>query len=679
MTVLDVRPSSGFSDRCMMAPSGRQLHFLILGNDIHEAQHLAGDLKRQGMAFTWNLARNRNEFLAGLGRQVDLVLAYDHLAELHPIEALSLVRISALKIPLIMLSSSANPEMVAEYMKAGAADFLLKNHISRLSSAINDVLEKVHGQEEQRLAFLMQQDNARRSEVLLSIAHELNRQLDLRCVYETICRQTGLAFELPAVCILIYDEYRDLYELAYEQDLSPELRQTFSCLSGSVYDSIFPGSLAGTMASALSSPDPFASLYTHRAASARMLREGSLIGSLIVFSSGGERAFLDSELKMLAGIADQAAQAIVNARLYEEAQSNLEDLLALRDIGQVIVGTVDLSLALTTILRRTVKRLDVDAAAILLFHAASSTLEYSAAAGFHSQAWRYAHLGAANAYASQALVERRMVQISDLRQAPDGFASCPEFLEEEFVGYMALPLISKGQVKGILELFRRSPIQEELRWRDFLDTLCNQAATAIESIQLFEDLQSKNLQLSQSYDTTLEGWAQAMELRDQVTEGHIRRVVDLTIRLARQLGIEDERLAHFRRGAVLHDIGKIAIPDHILFKPGPLTLDEFSIMKRHPIYAYQLLSRIDYLKPSLDIPRYHHEHWDGSGYPDGLHGEQIPLPARIFALADVWDALQSDRPYRKAWSKKQAIEYIQSQSGLHFDPQVVAAFSKLEL
>ena len=165
-----------------------------------------------------------------------------------------------------------------------------------------------------------------------------------------------------------------------------------------------------------------------------------------------------------------------------------------------------------------------------------------------------------------------------------------------------------------------------------------------------------------------------LELRDQETQGHTLRVTDLTEELARKIGVPEEIIPHIRRGALLHDIGKMGIPDTILKKPGPLTEDEWTIMRQHPEYARQFLAHIDYLVPSLDIPYCHHEKWDGSGYPRGLKGEEIPLAARIFAVVDVFDALTSDRPYRKAWGKREALDYISEQTGKHFDPQIPPAF-----
>jgi len=199
-------------------------------------------------------------------------------------------------------------------------------------------------------------------------------------------------------------------------------------------------------------------------------------------------------------------------------------------------------------------------------------------------------------------------------------------------------------------------------------------AINMDNTMLFHELQFSNDQLDAAYNAMLEGWLKALELRDIETQEHCRRVLDLTLHLAQELGLVDQDLAQIRRGALLHDIGKIFIPDSILFKDGPLNAEEWTIMRKHPIYAYELLSSNNLWGQAIDIPLYHHERWDGSGYPHGLIGEQIPLSARIFSVVDTWDALLSDRPYRKAWSKYKAIAYICSEKGKSFDPLMVEIF-----
>ncbi len=203
------------------------------------------------------------------------------------------------------------------------------------------------------------------------------------------------------------------------------------------------------------------------------------------------------------------------------------------------------------------------------------------------------------------------------------------------------------------------------------------AALADSFNRMIESLHRSNQELMVAYDTTIEGWSKALEMYDRETEGHTQRVTDMTLALARKMGIDGQELVHIRRGALLHDIGKMGVPGEILNKPGRLSREENAIMQRHTEFAQEMLSRIAYLQPALEIPLYHHERWDGSGYPKGLHGEEIPLSARIFAVIDVWDALTSDRPYRDGWQQGQVLEHIRAASGTKFDPRVVEQFMDL--
>ena len=187
-------------------------------------------------------------------------------------------------------------------------------------------------------------------------------------------------------------------------------------------------------------------------------------------------------------------------------------------------------------------------------------------------------------------------------------------------------------------------------------------------------LQQSQKELINAYDDTLEGWAKALELRDKETEGHSERVIELTIQLAAEMGIHGETLTNIRRGALLHDIGKMGIPDAILLKKGHLSEEEMTIIRSHPKLAYDMLKEIDYLRAALEIPFCHHEKWDGTGYPRGLKGEEIPIVARIFSIVDVWDAMTNDRPYRKAIPREEVISYLIDQSGRHFDPNIVNVF-----
>ena len=201
---------------------------------------------------------------------------------------------------------------------------------------------------------------------------------------------------------------------------------------------------------------------------------------------------------------------------------------------------------------------------------------------------------------------------------------------------------------------------------------------AMNAHEITQRVQSER-ELTMAYDATLEGWSRALEIRDKETQGHSKRVTDMTISLATAMGIPDDEIVHIRRGTLLHDIGKMGIPDSILQKPGDLSLEEWEIMKKHPVYAYEMLYPVAYLRPALDIPYSHHERWDGSGYPRGLKGEEIPIAARIFSVVDVYDALCSQRPYSTPWTPKEAEKYLLDHAGIHFDPDVVATFIEVFL
>jgi putative nucleotidyltransferase with HDIG domain len=237
-----------------------------------------------------------------------------------------------------------------------------------------------------------------------------------------------------------------------------------------------------------------------------------------------------------------------------------------------------------------------------------------------------------------------------------------------------LPLIVGGRVVGTMRVWGREVQEGDI---PALSIFAGLVAISMEEARFFDIVEQANVDLTQAYDTTLEGWSRAMDLRDKETEGHTQRVTDLTARLARELGVPDADLVHMRRGALLHDIGKMGVPDGILLKPGPLTDAEWAVMRKHPVHAYELLLPIAYLRPALDIPYCHHEKWDGTGYPRGLKGEGIPLAARIFTVVDVWDALTSDRPYRPAWTRDLALDYIRQEAGKSFDPKVVEVFIRL--
>jgi PAS domain S-box-containing protein/putative nucleotidyltransferase with HDIG domain len=352
-------------------------------------------------------------------------------------------------------------------------------------------------------------------------------------------------------------------------------------------------------------------------------------------------------------------------------KDQLEHLVALREIDRVITSSFDLRYNLTWILESVTKELGLDAADILILNPISNQLEYGGEVGFRNKATEKKLVRPGQSHALDVIMDRQLLHIPDLKGQKDDPRSATFLAEEGFVCYFGLPLIAKGSVKGVLEAYHRSPLDPGQDWLDFLNTLAGQAALAIDNASLFDNLQRSNMDLSLAYDATIEGWSRAMDLRDKETEGHTLRVTELTMKLAGLFGLRDEEMLGIRRGALLHDIGKMGVPDGILLKPDKLTEEEWLVMKKHPDLAYKMLSPIRYLQSAMDIPYCHHEKWNGTGYPRGLKGEQIPLAARIFSVIDVWDALTSDRPYRSAWSKEKTLEYLKAEAGVSFDPEVV--------
>lgn len=374
------------------------------------------------------------------------------------------------------------------------------------------------------------------------------------------------------------------------------------------------------------------------------------------------------------GIARDISQRKQDER---KIRQQLSHLTALSAIDRAINASFNMNLTLTEVLIHVTTELEIDAADILLFHTPSPLFELSAERGFRTKYLLKTQIPIEVSYAGRVILDRKLVHIPNLRDEPDNLFP-KEFLDEErFVCYFGVPLIVKGQVKGVLEIFHRSTLEPDTDWFDFLNAMAGQAAIAIESSNLFEGLQRSNIELGLAYDATIEGWSRALDLRDRETQWHTQRTTAMTVNLARFLGLDEADLVQVRWGALLHDIGKMGVPDKILHKTSPLTDEEWVVMKMHPTYAYEMLAPIRYLRLALDIPYCHHERWDGTGYPNGLKSTQIPLTARIFAVVDVWDSLTSERPYRAAWTEKKAREHIRVSAGTHFDPQVVDAFMQI--
>ncbi len=408
-----------------------------------------------------------------------------------------------------------------------------------------------------------------------------------------------------------------------------------------------------------------------------LIKGSHVLGALMILDSENPQRFDAQDLEMASVLGGHAALAIDNAQLYEKAQLHLKNEKALREIDLAITSNTELSRTLQVVAHQARARLHVDACAVLLLDPSTQTLEYGGGQGFRTGRIQTTRLQLGEGRAGHAVQELRIfgrIEIESPAEIPD---RAELISEENFVAYFIAPLIAKDKLLGALEIYHRAPLIMKTEWLKFLETLAGQTAIAIDNAMLFAELQRSNLDLIEAYDTTLEGWSTALDLRDKETEGHTQRVTELTVRLAECMGVGTQEQVQIRRGSLLHDIGKMGIPDRILLKPDSLTDEEWVLMRMHPSYALQMLKPIAYLAEAMDIPYCHHEKWDGSGYPRGLKGEEIPLSARIFCIADVYDALTSNRPYRTAWPKDKTLDHIRKLSGTHFDPRVVEAFLKM--
>ena len=403
-----------------------------------------------------------------------------------------------------------------------------------------------------------------------------------------------------------------------------------------------------------------------------LVSEEQVVG-LLDLKSYRKEAYNEKDGEWLSVVANQIAMTIQNARLFKRVQTRMEELTALSAIDSAVTSHLGKQEIFNILLEQVINRLEVDAANILMYDPKTADLIYGSSIGYKNPLKKDFRIKKGKSLSGKVASDKSMLHIRQL-SGKNAHWLLDISRNEGFEDYIGVPLLLETKLIGVLGLFHHSPLNPDEDWMRFLEILAGQAAIVIEHNQLFDDLQIANEELLKAYDATIEGWSQAMDLRDEETEGHTQRVTEITLHLSRLMGLDGEDLVHIRRGALLHDIGKLGVPDAILLKPGPLTDEEWEVMKIHPELARKMLEKVEYLKPAMDIPYCHHERWDGSGYPRGLKGEEIPLAGRIFAIVDVWDALTSDRPYRAAWSKEKTLQHIKEQKGIYFDPQIADIF-----
>ena len=652
--------------------NGKPLRLLLIEDSQDDAHLVLREVERGGYDVEVERVETAEGMRAALRRQPwDLILCDFSLPRFSAPKALELLKESGIDLPFIIVSGTIGEESAVNALKAGAHDFIIKGNFARLIPAIQRELKEADIRRDQR-------ERERELEAIAAVSATLRGAKNLDEMLASLLEEALRLVEAEAGSIWLCDSSSETIELKVQRGWSEENTGSSLKLGEDI------AGLTAKLGAAIIAPEFRLALQLseeHRqqipegigGAGVPLHANDNIVGVIFV-QVRLPREFTRGEIRILEALAEIGGNAIHRMNLHEQTVKQLKRLAALRSIDLAISNVLDLQLTLKIVINEVVGQLDVDAASILLIQSGTSRLEYLAGQGFYTREIESTSLSVGEGSAGRAVTERRIVMVPDLHATAENFKRAQLLANEDFVSYYAVPLIAKGQVKGVLEVFLRSRLQADRDWLDFLETLGGQTAIAIENSMLFQDLQRSNFELALAYDATIEGWSRALELRDHETEGHTQRVTNLTLKLARRMGISDERLVLIRRGALLHDIGKMGIPDYILHKPEELTEEEQRIMRQHPQFAYDMLEPIAYLRDALDIPYCHHEKWDGSGYPRGLSGMQIPLEARLFTIVDVWDAITTDRPYRKGWPREKAIDYIREESGKYFDPRLVEIF-----
>ena len=540
----------------------------------------------------------------------------------------------AFKYPVVLITGQGNEETAVNVLKLGVVDYLVKTngYLYRLPA----ILENAHN----LLSLVHEKEALSISEAQFRLLAENANDVIFRLIFKP---KIHFDYVSPAVGTITGFKPKEIYadpNLVFDaaREKIPSLRNFIHLISTTT------------------SPELVFPFITKNGQ--RLIME--LRGKVLVNEFG--------QPEKLEGIARDISEHVESET---KLQNRMHRLNALYTVETAINSSFDLQFTYKVLLEQVLSLTKAGTAAILFFDSDFNSKRLITSLGFNTSEEDLKLQLQKDSLAEKTLSDRRITYSVPEEIAEPSHKLHQLFEKEGLESYCAVPVVIKGYVRGVLELFFAGPMDLDQEVADFLETITQQAAIAFESSQNFERLQSTNQELVKAYDDTLAGWVNFLDLRDEGTEGHTIRVVEKTLMICKKFGFSTAELAHIRRGVLLHDIGKVGVPDSILNKPGPLTDEEWVIMKKHPVYAYQMLYPIAYLRPALDIPYGHHEKWDGTGYPRGLKGNEIPLSARIFSVVDVYDALTSDRPYRKAWKKEATLAYIHEKSGTYFDPEIV--------
>lgn len=669
---------------------------LIVEDSSTDAELASHEIRKAVTACVFQFVDTRDKFLAALESfRPDLIVSDFSMPHFDGMTALKLTLERSPLTPFIIWTGSLNEETAVECMKAGAVNYVLKDNIRRLGPAVIHALEEKQLWVERQRAETEIVRRANQLAVMNAAALKIQQQLVPDEIYRIACEELRQFGKMASIFRLENDTLHHFHTALSEELLADYVAHFSEATELDIPVVVLPN---GTLpqATEVYTLEVFTEILN------RTMRErGPVIDWLLshvqnasilvspfgapnqpsgVFAVVGESLSQADEPAMML-FARQVSVALENARLFAAEQARRGELGALYDLARAFANTDSFDETLQLIVRHAVTILRVTFAQLALIEDDTwvvqavypiRNLNYDLRVGQRERLEILAPCRA-DLENNQVVILRAddpQVQANDCRQL--------------FIGTIRtlclIPLRADNRLIGLLMLgeernYNREPFDEQKM--NLARAIGDQSASAIRRTLLHAQTEQDKRDLATAYDATIEGWSRALDLRDKETEGHTQRVVEMTLRLARHFGFSGEQLDHIRRGALLHDIGKMGIPDAILLKPSALTEQEWEIMRRHPEYALMLLSPIDYLAPALDIPYCHHEKWDGTGYPRGLKGEEIPLTARLFAVVDVWDALTSDRPYRAAWPQEQALTEIQTQAGKHFDPKVVEAFLQL--
>lgn len=621
----------------------KPLAVLIVEDSQDDAELIVQLFKMEGYAIAFEQVETATQMRAALERRTwDIVISDHSLPRFSSLAALSLLKETGLDIPFIAVSGTLSEETAVTMMKTGAHDYLNKGNLTRLIPAVERELAQAKVRQERRRAeaALARSERAHRSlfenvPVGLYRTSADGRILD---VNPAMVKMFGYQERESLLAVNIVDLYVDR---AVEEKFKTEVENSDTISDFEVEYRRQDGSRF------------WAQEHIH-----------------VVRNEDGTPIFYEGSL----------IDITVPRRVEEEMRQRLSELEVLYQSGITLSHIVNPKVIAQKIIDLLDQKMDWHHTTIRLYHPQDETLELLAfnhpnlksdeEQRVAEERFRTSIVKKGQGLSGWVVQHQQVVRTGDLKNDPRYVETFPGLRSGLYV-----PIKIAERVIGVISIESEQANAFSESDERLTITLAAQAAIAINNAQLFDDLQRSNTSLTLAYDATIQGWSHALDLRDRETEGHTQRVTNLTMELARRIGISDEQLVHVQRGSLLHDIGKMGVPDHILLKPGALTEAEWASMKQHPVFAYEMLSPIRYLKSAaLDIPYCHHEKWDGTGYPRGLKGEEIPLAARIFSIADVWDALTHDRPYRPAWMKETALEYIKEQSSKQFDPQVVEAF-----